>query len=82
MIVSAVYALLGHSSNCHIDSEITEEHTSIVFQKFDKLHRGYVTLQDFIKLCLEVKNFFDKNRRKPRFFPRIQSSFNRLKLYV
>ena len=55
MIICAVYSLLGNVSNQHYDHETVREHTTIVFQKFDKLHRGYITIQDFISFCLKVR---------------------------
>ncbi len=54
MIICAVYSLLGNVSNQRYDHETVRKHTAIVFQKFDKSHRGYVNVQDFISFCLKV----------------------------
>lgn len=57
MIVCAVYALLGNSFCHYNDHTIVQEHTNNVFQKFDRLHQGYITMDDFVKLCLQVIYF-------------------------
>jgi hypothetical protein len=54
VIICAVYSLLGNVSNQRYDHETVRKHTAIVFQKFDKSHRGYVNVQDFISFCLKV----------------------------
>ncbi|CAF1101814.1 unnamed protein product [Adineta steineri] len=51
VIICAVYSLLGNVSNRNYDHETIREHTAIVFQKFDKSQRGYITVQDFISFC-------------------------------
>jgi len=56
VIISAVYALLGNVSNQHDNHETLREHATIVFQKFDKLHQGYITIEDFLSFCLKVRN--------------------------
>ena len=54
LIVCAVYSLLGNVATPRFDLETTREHTAIVFQRFDKLHQGYITIQDFMSFCLSV----------------------------
>jgi Ca2+-binding EF-hand superfamily protein len=56
VIISAVYALLGNVSNQHYNHETLREHATIVFQKFDKLNQGYITIEDFLSFCLKVRN--------------------------
>ncbi|CAM4741216.1 unnamed protein product [Rotaria magnacalcarata] len=53
VIVCAVYSLLGNVTNHCNDYMTIQEHTATVFQKFDKLHQGYITIEDFIKLCMQ-----------------------------
>ncbi|CAF1224705.1 unnamed protein product [Adineta ricciae] len=53
LILCAIYSLLGNVANRHYDHETIREHTMNVFQKFDKLHRGYLTVQDFVSYCLK-----------------------------
>ncbi|UJR08105.1 hypothetical protein I4U23_012382 [Adineta vaga] len=53
VILCAVYSLLGNVSNRHYDHETIREHTTNVFQKFDKSHRGFLTVQDFVSCCLK-----------------------------
>lgn len=52
VIVCAVYSLLGNVSTPRYDLETTREHTATVFQRFDKAHQGYITIQDFLSFCL------------------------------
>ncbi|CAF0826663.1 unnamed protein product [Rotaria sordida] len=52
VIVCAVYSLLGNVSNPCCDLETIREHTATVFQRFDKLHHGYITMEDFMSFCL------------------------------
>ncbi len=54
LIICAVYSLLGNVSSPRYDLETTREHTATVFQRFDKLHQGYITIQDFMSFCLNV----------------------------
>ena len=61
IIISGVYALLGNVSNRQYNSETIREHTIMIFEKFDKLHHGYITIEDFISLCLKVK-FIEKKK--------------------
>jgi Ca2+-binding EF-hand superfamily protein len=83
VVISAVYALFGNVSNRQLNSDILREYTMNIFEKFDKFQHGYLTMEDFLAFCLKVRIeillkkffFFD-------IFLRIQSSFNRLKLYV
>ena len=58
VIVCAVYSLLGNVSTPRYDLETTREHTANVFQRFDKSHQGYLTIQDFISCCLSVRQMF------------------------
>ncbi|UJR38235.1 hypothetical protein I4U23_030908 [Adineta vaga] len=51
-IICAVYSLLGNVSSPRYDLDIIREHTAFVFQRFDKLHQGYITMQDFMSFCL------------------------------
>ncbi|CAF2719087.1 unnamed protein product [Rotaria sp. Silwood2] len=53
VIVCAVHSLLGNASNRHHDYTITQEHTTIVFQKFDQKNQGYITIEDFVSICLQ-----------------------------
>ncbi|CAM4872152.1 unnamed protein product [Rotaria socialis] len=53
VIVCAVYSLLDNISNHYNDYITIQEHTATVFQKFDKLHQGYITIEDFIKICTQ-----------------------------
>ncbi len=55
-----MYSLLGNVSSPRYDLETIREHTAIVFQRFDKLHQGYITIQDFMSFCLNVKK---KNKK-------------------
>jgi Ca2+-binding EF-hand superfamily protein len=52
VIVCAVYSLLGNVSSPRYDLETIREHTATVFQRFDKLHQGFITIQDFMSFCL------------------------------
>ncbi len=58
-----MYSLLGNVSSPRYDLETTREHTAIVFQRFDKLHQGYITIQDFMSFCLNVKKTKEIKRR-------------------
>ena len=55
VIVSAVYSLLGNVSSARHDLDVAREHTATVFQRFDKSHQGYITIQDFVSFCLNVR---------------------------
>lgn len=55
VIVCAVYSLLGNVSSPRYDLETIRAHTTTVFQRFDKLHQGFITIQDFMSFCLSVK---------------------------
>ncbi|CAF1605287.1 unnamed protein product, partial [Adineta ricciae] len=50
--IRAVYSLLGNVSSPRYDLDTIREHTAFVFQRFDKLHHGYITIQDFMSFCL------------------------------
>ncbi|CAF1556287.1 unnamed protein product [Rotaria sp. Silwood1] len=53
VIICAVHSLLGNASNRHNNYIITQEHTTKVFQKFDQKNQGYITIDDFISICLQ-----------------------------
>jgi len=57
-----VYSLLGNVSSPRYDLETIQEHTAIVFQRFDKLHQGYITIQDFMSFCLNVNANISKSK--------------------
>ncbi|CAM4810413.1 unnamed protein product [Rotaria magnacalcarata] len=56
VIVCAVYALLGNVASPCCDLETIREHTTTVFQRFDKSHQGYITMEDFMSFCLNDPN--------------------------
>ncbi|CAF3321204.1 unnamed protein product [Rotaria socialis] len=56
VIVCAVYALLGNVASPCCDLETIREHTTTVFQRFDKSHQGYITMEDFMSFCLNDTN--------------------------
>ena len=55
MIIYAVYSLLGNDSSSPLDPEIVSEHANVIFERFDRLHQGYITIQDFVGFCSKVK---------------------------
>ena len=69
MIVCAVYSLFGSVSTPCFDPEVIRKHTDTIFQRFDKLHQGYITVEDFMSFCLNVsKVLFFLIKKKENLF--------------
>lgn len=55
-ISRAIYGLLGFYVAPSHDEATCEEHAERVFKKLDKFEQGFVTLEQFLEVCLHVSH--------------------------
>ena len=55
-ISRAVYALLGYYVSPSYDRATSDEQAKKVFAKLDPRGKGFVSKEDFVKVCSEVRN--------------------------
>ena len=54
-ISRSVYALLGQYVTPKYDRKTSDDHAKKVFAKLDPQGRGFVSKEDFVRICLEVR---------------------------
>ena len=54
-ITKSVYALLGYYVSPTYDRRTSDEHARKVFAKLDPPGRGFVSKEDFVRICSEVR---------------------------
>jgi Ca2+-binding EF-hand superfamily protein len=58
MIVSSVYELMGKYTQPAIDDEAPKLHAEHVFKKLNPRQEAFITMDDFLKTCYNVRVTF------------------------